>query len=95
MAVRRLSPYIDGGAIDDLSVRTLQRRLADLGIVYSDLVVNARRDLALALLADQSNSQLEIALSVGYAEAASFTRSFKQWTGMMPSEYRRTLEEVG
>ncbi|MGI9510593.1 MAG: AraC family transcriptional regulator ligand-binding domain-containing protein [Geminicoccaceae bacterium] len=74
------------------SVRSLQRRLAEQGIIYSDLVAEVRHDLAMALLAEPSNSQLDVAFSVGYAEAASFSRAFKQWTGMTPRVYRRFLQ---
>ena len=71
-----------------LGVRTLQRRLGDEGVVYSDVVDNVRLKLALALLADPSNSQLDTALAIGYCEASSFSRSFKRWTGRTPREYR-------
>ena len=76
-----------------LSVRTLQRRLGDEGAVYSDVVDNVRKRHALALLADPSNSQLDTALSLGYCEASSFSRSFKRWTGKSPREHR--LERFG
>jgi AraC-like DNA-binding protein len=74
-----------------LSVRTFQRRLAEDGMAYSDLVADVRRDLARQMLADPSRSQLDITLSLGYSDAANFSRAFKQWTGMAPSEFRRSM----
>ncbi len=72
-----------------LSVRTFQRRLAREGEVYSDLVAAVRRDLAREMLADPSQSQLDVCMSLGYADASNFTRAFRQWTGVTPREFRR------
>ena len=47
------------------SVRTFQRRLNEEGVVYSDLVATVRRDLAREMLADPSQSQLEVSMSLG------------------------------
>lgn len=75
-----------------LSPRTFQRRLAEDGIAYSDLVAEVRRDLAQELLADSSRSQLDVSLSLGYSDAANFSRAFKHWTGETPRAFRRSLE---
>jgi AraC-like DNA-binding protein len=77
-----------------LSVRTFQRRLADESVVYSDLVTDVRRDLAQEMLSDPSQRQLDVAMSLGYADAANFTRAFRHWTGVTPREFRRALERV-
>lgn len=74
-----------------LSVRTLQRRLAEEGVVYTDLVAGVRRDLARNMLADPSRSQLDISISLGYSDAANFARAFKQWSGLTPGEFRQSL----
>ncbi len=74
-----------------LSVRTFQRRLADAGASYSGLIAEVRRDLAKEMLADPWKNQLDIAMSLGYSEAASFSRAFKQWAGVTPGEFRRFL----
>lgn len=81
---------VDVARSTGLSIRTVQRRLADEGVVYSDLVADVRRELAQELLADLSKSQIDITLSLGYSEAASFTRAFKHWTGQTPSAFRRS-----
>lgn len=74
-----------------LSIRTFQRRLAEAGIAYSNLVAQVRGDLAREMLADTSRSQLDVSLSLGYADAANFTRAFKQWTGVTPRKFRHSL----
>ena len=71
-----------------MSARTLQRKLAEQGTTYADLVEETRKDLALRYLADSGKSMSEIAFLVGFASQSSFTRAFNRWTGMAPSDYR-------
>ena len=70
-----------------ISVRTLQRRLAECGIEYSALVEGARFEIAADLLKNQRCKLIDIAYDVGYADPGSFTRAFRRWTGVTPSEY--------
>jgi AraC-like DNA-binding protein len=72
----------------NVSERTLQCRLAREGISYSALVDNTREERARYLLSTSSLSLERIAELVGFAEAASFSRAFKRWTGMSPMVYR-------
>ena len=74
-----------------MSSRTLQRRLADQGHVYQDLVDTARRDLAERLLGGTEFALAEIAFLTGYAEQSTFTRAFKRWHGQTPANYRRAI----
>jgi AraC-like DNA-binding protein len=73
------------------SVRTLQRRLGDHGVVFKDLVAETRRDLALRYLAHGTAELTEIAFLVGYSELSAFHRAFKKWTGETPQETKRRL----
>ena len=72
-----------------LSVRTLQRRLADHGLVYSKLIEEIRRELALHHLKDRSVDWTDIAFTLGYSELSAFDRAFRRWTGISPGEHRR------
>lgn len=75
-AATRLSPHI------------LRRRLRAEGSSLAMLRENVRRDRATHLLT-ASNATIEaIAEALGYAEARSFTRAFRQWTGQSPSAWR-------
>ena len=74
----------------ELRPRTFQRRLAEEGFTYSDLVTVVRCEVAKEMLMDPSRSQLDISLSVGYSDAANFSRAFRQWTGVTPSEFRHS-----
>ena len=71
-----------------MSVRTLQRRLAETGVSYSDLVDEVRLASALTLIDDRSIRLSDVARRLGYADAANFDRAFRRWTGFSPSQVR-------
>jgi AraC-like DNA-binding protein len=70
--------------------RTLQRRLSERGTTFAALVESLLRKTAEDLLSLTSEPITDIALKLGYADMAHFTRAFKRWTGMAPSIYRRS-----
>lgn len=72
-----------------MTPRTLQRRLKDEQLGFQEVLHDVRRELAQVYLRDPSLSLLDIALLLGYAEQSSFTRAFRDWFGMPPSEFRR------
>jgi len=72
-----------------LTARSLQRAIKAHGTSYRDLLNDARRDYALEKLRDADIGIHEIAKHLGYREASHFTRAFKRWTEMTPSEYRK------
>ena len=73
-----------------ISVRGLQRRLAESGASYERLVFRARFETAMDLLAGTDVTVLAVALDAGYSDHAHFTRAFRRWTGMSPREFRRS-----
>ena len=67
-----------------LSERTISRRLVEYDTTFDDVMDDIRKDLALRYLDSD-----EVKLSeLGFSSHASFTASFKRWTGRMPSETR-------
>jgi len=72
-----------------MSVRALQRRLAEDGVSYGRLVAQACFATAVHLLEHTDASVLDIALDLGYSDHAHFTRAFRRWTGVAPREFRR------
>lgn len=68
---------------------TLQRRLAEEGITYLDIKNQLKRDAAIDLLVNTQLSIEEISAQLGFSEISPFTRSFKSWTGIPPSAYRK------
>ncbi len=74
-----------------LSGRTLQRRLAERGLVWKTLVEEVRRELALRYLKEHGSSVTEIAFLLGYSDLSAFDRAFRRWTGTTPAAQRRRL----
>lgn len=75
-----------------LSVRTLSRLLAEEGTSYERLVERTRFAAAVDLLRSGQLRLIDIAYELGYTDPANFTRAFRRWSGMPPSEYRRLCE---
>ncbi len=71
------------------SPRTLQRRLAEQGTTFQQLLDDTRRHLAEAHLLDGHLDLAEISLLLGYSEQSAFTRAFRAWTGLPPAQWRR------
>jgi AraC-like DNA-binding protein len=71
-----------------LSPRTLTRRLEEAGTSFTAIVDETRRALAEQYLARTEYSVAEVAYLVGFAEASSFNRAFRRWTGRAPGEAR-------
>lgn len=72
-----------------VSLRTLQRGLALEGQSFRGLVEEVRIALARRLIRYSEAPLGDIALALGYAEPAIFTRFFRRHTGETPSAWRR------
>jgi AraC-like DNA-binding protein len=68
---------------------TLRRRLAEEGQGYQAIKDDLRRDAAIDYLARPEWTLVDIASRLGYADASTFHRAFKGWTGRAPGEYRQ------
>ncbi len=71
-----------------MSLRNLQRKLSAENTSYKEILNKTRHDLALSYMADSSYSISEITYLLGFSDTSSFTRAFKRWTALSPSEYR-------
>lgn len=74
-----------------MTARTLRRKLTAEGSGFQRLKDELRRDQAINLLADRRYNVAEVGQQMGFAKPASFTRAFKQWTGVSPNRYRQGL----
>lgn len=91
-----IRPYLGDGYPDigllaevvGLSRRTLQRRLQLSGRTYSDVVRDARFELARELLADPSARIIDVSMAAGYQSPQHFARAFRQVAGVSPTAYR-------
>jgi AraC-like DNA-binding protein len=94
-----IRPYLGDGhpglglaaEIAGTSRRTLQRRLADCGRSYSDLVQEARFERARDLLADPGLKIIDVAFAAGYENPQHFSRAFRRLAGVTPTAYRSGL----
>ncbi|MGL9623935.1 AraC family transcriptional regulator [Bradyrhizobium sp. U531] len=72
-----------------VSSRTLQRRLAVMGTTYSQMLSEIRLSIACRLLADSRKRLSDIAKSLGYTNASSFSRNFSRLMKVQPVIYRQ------
>ncbi|WP_228160688.1 AraC family transcriptional regulator [Marinobacter bohaiensis] len=73
--------------------RTLQRRLNREGASYQALLDEVRQSLAADLLIHTDLAIADIADRLGFAEATSFHRLFRQRTGQTPTDFRRQHQD--
>lgn len=91
-----LRPYLGEGYPDvDLaawlagtSTRTLQRRLAQVGLSYRALVRETRVEAAAEILATPDATVLDAAYAVGYTDPSNFSRAYRQVAGCNPRRPR-------
>ena len=72
-----------------VSVRTLQRNLANSGTTFKAELQLIQKQMAIQFSLNPILTTDEISYMVGYTETSSFTRAFKKWTGMTLNEYRK------
>lgn len=74
----------------NMSVRSLQRRLADEGHSFKEIIETLRQEFAFSYLRNNDISISEIAYLLNYNDASGFIRSFKRWTGKTPNGWRKS-----
>ena len=72
-----------------LSVRSLQRYLSQHHLTYSRLMDKVRYEWAISLLNNSDISLIEIAYTLGFKDPGNFSHSFRRWTGVSPSKFRK------
>jgi AraC-like DNA-binding protein len=77
-----------------MSARTLQRRLAEEGSSYQQLLDLARKEAASRYLTESTLAIGEVAYLVGFSEPAPFHRAFKRWFGVTPERFRHQRREI-
>ncbi|MDX1496231.1 MAG: AraC family transcriptional regulator ligand-binding domain-containing protein [Salinisphaeraceae bacterium] len=74
-----------------LHTRSLQRKLKDEGTHFGELVDEVRFRQAVVALQKNEHNLERLSEKLGFADRRSFTRAFKRWSGLSPSQYRKTL----
>lgn len=75
---------------EHVSSRTLIRKLRDEGLTYQQLLDRVREDLACWWLLHSDMTVEAIADRLGYQDTSNFSRTFRRWVGMAPSDFRRS-----
>ena len=70
------------------NVRTMQRRLQDDGVTFSELINEVRKELVVRYMHNQAYSLGRIADLLGYSMPSSFTRWFTSQFEQSPKEWR-------
>lgn len=73
--------------IFSISTATLKRRLQHDGTSYSEILLDVRQSLARHYVGKDALSVTETALLLGYNDVHQFSKAFKRWFGMPPSQY--------
>jgi len=99
---RAKAAIIDGlasGGVTETSVaaalhmtpRNLHRKLQKEKTSFKLLLTDVRKELAKQYIQDRSKTLTEISYLLGFSEASSFSRAYKNWTGHAPSEARHEV----
>jgi AraC-like DNA-binding protein len=76
------------------SERSLQRRLAEEGASFAELLDGVRREIALDRIAHSDIDLSELAFVLGFSTPGSLHRAFKRWVQMTPLSYRRAARST-
>ncbi|MDX2321902.1 MAG: helix-turn-helix transcriptional regulator [Moritella sp.] len=72
-----------------MSSRTMHRRLEEVGSSYRDVIEKYKLEKALQLLNQPNIMMTEIAFQLGFADLSSFSRAFRRWSGISPSQLHK------
>ena len=74
-----------------MSTRSLIRKLAEENESFKNLLASIRRELGEKYVMNKGLSLTEISFLLGFSETSSFSRAYKNWTGMSPRAHRASL----
>ncbi|UJJ31161.1 AraC family transcriptional regulator [Halopseudomonas maritima] len=72
----------------NMSPRHLRRKLSEVQTTYEKLLDEVRMELAMRLIREGKLNLGRIAFELGFLDPSSFTRAFRRWTGMSPTNFR-------
>jgi AraC-like DNA-binding protein len=81
-------------ALFSMHPRTFNRRLKTYGIGYQQLRDEVSYSMAEQLLHDTDLDVSQIAANLKYADARSFIRAFRRWSGTTPARWRAQQKQL-
>lgn len=75
----------------NMSISTFQKKLRLSGTSYKELLDQTRETLAKEYIGKQGLPILEVTFLLGFHDSSNFSRAFKGWMGVSPSEYRSQI----
>ena len=83
----------DVAEMHGLSTRAIQRSLKAENTTFRELRETAREELSMTLLKDKAIQIKEISYLLGYNGISAFSKAFRRWKGMSPTEYQVAQRE--
>ena len=74
-----------------MSVRSLQSNLKEEETTYQAILNSVRQEVSIAQLRNPTNNISDVAFLAGFSDLSVFSRSFKKWTGVSPSQFQASL----
>lgn len=95
-AVVAIMDQLPSGQVSEVSVaktlhmtkRTLHRRLLEKGVGFRALLTGVRKEMVQRFIEEPSYSITEISFLLGYTDTSAFSRAFRRWYGMSPTQAR-------
>jgi AraC-like DNA-binding protein len=78
-----------------ISPTTLQFKLSQCNTNFHELLDTTRKELASSYVQQSALSITEITFLLGFSEMTNFTRAFKRWEGVSPTDYRKQAMSGG
>lgn len=74
-----------------MSVRSLQENLKKEGTTFQKILTSVRKEIAIQQLSRSYNNVTDVAFLTGFSDISVFSRNFKKWTGLTPTEFQNQL----
>lgn len=95
-AIVTIMEQLPSGGVSEVSVagalnmtkRTLHRKLSEKGISFRSLLTGARKELAQRYINEPAYNVTEISFLLGYTDTSAFSRAYKRWHGISPTQAR-------
>ncbi len=76
-----------------LPVRSIQRRLNDEDVLWSQLVMSIRQSKIRGYVNMPNITVAQLAFLLGFSSIDEFSNAFKIWYGVFPEEYKQNMME--